>query len=817
MHGDDDMTRTQAAAMTLAMFALADTAAGQTTYQKPPQAILDVLNAELAPSVSLNPTRDTLALIQTARYPSIAELAEPQLRLAGYRINPKTNGPARTTNVTALTLMPVEGGHPRPVELPKGKVGFPDWSPDGKRLAVTVTTADEIQLWVADVESAKFRQVPNVKLNGVLGDPVQWLPDSQHILVRTIPASRGPAPTAPLAPSGPTVQETAGKAGPVRTYQDLLQNAHDENVFEYHGKSQLVLLAFGTDEQKAIGTPDLYTSASFSPNGNYLLVTRLKRPFSYLYTASSFPRQTELCDKNGQPVRTIVDLPLQDKVPIEGVPTGPRSVSWQPTADATLMWTEAQDGGDPKTKVPHREQVYSLSAPFTGEPKPMFKVEHRFNGINHFPDGDRILVTDYDRDRRWTRTVLRKLSEPSAEGTVIFDRSIQDRYNDPGMPLTKRMPNGRTALWVVNDTLFLSSTGATPKGDRPFLDRFNIATKKSERLFQSGESNYESASPLTDDGTKLLVRRESPTDPGNYFLKVGAPTANGLPAGGRNISSETPITTFVDPAPILRKIKKQLVSTKRPDGVTVSFTLYLPPDYQEGEKRPTIFWAYPREFNTADTAGQVTGSTNRFTAMGGYSHLFFLLHGYVVMDEVSVAIVGPPDKANDTFVEQLVSSAKTAIDKAVEMGPVDRDRIGVGGHSYGAFMTANLLAHSDLFRAGIARSGAYNRTLTPFGFQNERRTFWEAPQVYATMSPFHNANKINEPILMIHGIADDNPGTFPVQSERLYQAIRGNGGTARLVMLPHESHGYAAKETIEHVLAEQIAWFDKHVKGAKAR
>ncbi len=797
------MTHTQTAAVAMALFALADTATGQATYQKPPQAILDVLHAELPPNVSLNPTRDTLALIQTARYPDIAELAKPQLRLAGYRINPATNGPARSVNVTGLTFMPVQGGHPRPVELPKGKPGYPDWSPDGKRFAMTVVTDDALELWIGELADAKLHRVPGLKLNGVLGDPIQWLPNSEGLLVRAVPENRGQPPSAPAAPKGPTIQETAGKAGPVRTYQDMLQNSHDEDLFEYYATSQLAIVDAKTKGLVRCGTPAVISSDSVSPDGKYLLVTRIKRPFSYLYPASSFPKVVEVWNNKHEVVTAIADLPLQDKVPIEGVPTGRRSVSWQPTADAALMWVEALDGGDPKTKVPHRDQVFRLTVPFTGDAKALFKVEHRYSGMSHFPDGDRILVSDYDRDRRWTRTMLRKLSALDAEPEVIFDRSIQDRYNDPGTPLTKRMENGRTALWVVNDSLFLSSSGATPKGDRPFLDRFSLLTKKSERLFLCGDETYESATPLNDDGSELLIRRESPTDPGNYFYRKGG--------------KETAITTFVDPVPLLRKIKKQLVTTKRPDGVTVSFTLYLPPDYKDGERRPTVFWAYPREFNSADTAGQVSGSTNRFTTISGYSHLYFLLLGYVVMDDVSVPIVGAPEKANDTFVEQLVGSAKAAIDKAVEMGPVDRDRIGVGGHSYGAFMTANLLAHSDLFRAGIARSGAYNRTLTPFGFQNERRTFWEAPHIYATMSPFHNSTKINEPILLIHGEADNNSGTFPIQSERLYQAIRGNNGTARLVMLPHESHGYAAIESIEHVLAEQVAWFDAHVKGAASR
>jgi len=803
MTGDDDMTRSQAAAMTLALFALAEIpgdSAGQSTYQKPPQAILDVLHAPPAPALSLNPTRDTLLLIQTERYPGIAELAKPQLRLAGFRINPLTNGPARIAHVTGLTLMPVEGGHPRPITLPKGIVGVPQWSPNGFRFATTVTTDIEVQLWVGSTATAAMKRIPFVALNAAFGDPISWMPDSNSLLCELVPGERGKPPETPLAPSGPTVQESSGKAAPVRTYQDMLQNAHDEALYDYYATSQLAVVSLDVPPiAQTVGEPAIFGTASPSPDGKFLLISRLHRPYSYLHPASAFAKTVEVWNRKGKVVRTVAELPLQDKIPIEGVPTGPRNVSWQPTKDATLMWVEALDGGDPKTKVPHRDRAFAHAAPFADAAKSLFEVEHRFSGMNHFPDGDRVLVSDYDRDRRWTRTVLRKLSETDTAPTVLFDRSIQDRYNDPGTLLSKRMANGRSALWVTDDTLFLSGAGATPKGDRPFLDRLNINTKKTERLFQCAEGVYESASPLSDDATKLLIRRESPSDPGNYFYRSG--------------TTETAITTFVDPAPILRQIKKQLVTTKRPDGVTVSFTLYLPPDYKAGEKRPTVFWAYPREFNTADTAGQISGSTDRFTNITGYSHLFFLLQGYVVMDEVSVPIVGAPDKANDTFVEQLVGSAKAAIDKAVEMGPVDRNRIGVGGHSYGAFMTANLLAHSDLFRAGIARSGAYNRTLTPFGFQNERRTYWEAPEVYATMSPFHNVHKIHAPLLLVHGIVDDNPGTFPVQSERLYQALRGNGATARLVMLPHEAHGYAAKETIEHVLAEQIAWFDKYVKG----
>jgi dipeptidyl aminopeptidase/acylaminoacyl peptidase len=194
-----------------------------------------------------------------------------------------------------------------------------------------------------------------------------------------------------------------------------------------------------------------------------------------------------------------------------------------------------------------------------------------------------------------------------------------------------------------------------------------------------------------------------------------------------------------------------------------------------------------------------------------------LTQGYAIFDGPTMPIVGKGETANDTYVEQLVTSAQAAVDKAVEMGIADRDRIGVGGHSYGAFMTANLLAHSEIFRAGVARSGAYNRTLTPFGFQNERRTFWEVPQVYSRMSPFFYADKINEPILLIHGEMDDNSGTFPIQSERLFMALKGHGATVRYVTLPYEAHGYLARESVLDTAAEMLNWLDKWVKGAAPR
>ncbi len=793
-------------ALLVALLMLEASVSAQTAYQKPPQAVADILNAPPIPSVSVSPTRDYLAIIESARYPSIAEVAEPMLRLAGLRINPQTNGPARAPRVVGLAFRKIEGGEPKAVAMPAGaKFSSPVWSHDGKRFAVANTTDKGVELWLGTVADATVRKVDGVQLNAVFATPlrqdaVEWL-NSNELLVKLIPEKRGDSPKPPAAPPGPVVQESSGKAAPVRTFQDMLQNAHDESLFEHYCTAQLAVVGVDGKVTK-LGAPGIVTGFDPSPDGKHLLVSRVKKPFSYLYPYSAFPEITEVWDRTGKVVHVVADLPLQDKVPIEGVPTGPRSVRWVPTEPATLFWAEALDGGDPKAKVPHRDQLFTLPAPFTAKPTAVYKTEHRFRSTSFFENGN-WLVTDFDRDRRWTRTVAIDPRDPSFKPVAVFDRSAQDRYNDPGTPVTTPLPNGQRVIRLVDGFMLLSGAGATPKGEFPILTRFRPVAKTTEVVFKSGEGVYETATALDDTGKKLLVRRESPTAPPNTFLRVDG--------------KETQITNNVDPFPELRKVKRQLVTTKRADGVTISFTLYVPPGVKDGEKLPTVFWAYPREFNSADTASQVSGSPNRFVTPAGFSHLFFLTQGYAVMDEVSMPVVGPPESANDTFIDQLVMNAKAAIDKACDIGPIDRDRIGIGGHSYGAFMTANLLAHSDLFRAGIARSGAYNRTLTPFGFQNERRTFWEAPEVYGKMSPFNSAQKVNEPLLLIHGQADSNPGTFPVQSERMYQAVRGNGGTVRLVLLPHEDHGYSAKESVEHVLAEQIGWFDKYVKNAKPR
>ncbi len=794
----------------------ASLAIAQAPYQKPPKEVLDILNAAPPPMPSLSPARDRVLLVESERYPSIAELAEPMLRLAGERIDPNTNGQHHPGHILGLSLLNVADGKTTMLQLPPHsslnlavaggpRSGGSSWSADGRHVALTNTLPNTIELWILEAATGRIRRITGVALNDAYGTAVRWMPDQRTLLVQTVPAGRGRPPVEPKVPKGPTVQENVGKAAPVWTYEDLLKDAHDEDLFDYYATAQLGTVDVLTGKWTPIGKPAIFQSADPSPDGKHILVARIHRPYSYLVTASSFPREVEVWDRAGAVVFTLASQPLQEGVRTDGVATGPRSFRWCATEPATLVWAEALDGGDPRAKVPYRDRLLRLRAPFKDTPEELGRTQFRFGSIQWLEKDGIALVSESDRNTRRSRTWLLNASDPSAAPRLLWDRNTQDRYNDPGSPVTWQLPNGEHVILRNADTIFLSGQGASPQGNRPFLDEFDLKTLNSERIFRCEEKTYETLLGLLDrNASKFLTRFETPSEPPNVFLRT------------RGGSDKRALTSFQDPTPQLRGIHKELVKYERPDGVQLSFTLYLPPGDRQGERLPTVMWAYPLEYTDPNAAGQVSGSPYSYTSITGMSHLFFLTQGYAILDNASMPVVGDAETVNNTYIEQIVASAKAAIDKAVEMGVTDRSRVGVGGHSYGAFMTANLLSHCDLFRAGIARSGAYNRTLTPFGFQSERRTVWEAPETYIKMSPFMYADKINTPILLIHGEADNNSGTFPIQSERYYHALKGNGKTVRYVVLPLESHGYAARESIEHVLYEMISWFGRYVKNAQA-
>jgi dipeptidyl aminopeptidase/acylaminoacyl peptidase len=764
-----------------------------STYLLPPKEVIDAFDTKPLPEATLSPSKKVIALTSRRAQPTIGALSQPMLRIAGARINPKNFGTHRTPLIYAIALKKIADGSEVSVTVPpKAIIPNVRFSPDGSKLSFYNAKSDDIELWVANVATGNAKVVAN-HLNATIGDPCDWLRDNATLVCKFVPMGRGPAPAEPSVPGGPNIQENEGKTAQVATFEDMIKTAHDEDLFEYYFTSQLALVDTASGTKTSIGKPAIFSNVTPSPSGEYILTTAIKRPFSHLLPLFGFPEDVLILDRKGGIVRKIADRPAREGVPLTGVETGPRGHRWRLDQPATVIWAKALDGGDLKNKVPFRDKVMSLGEPFTTEATEIAKTEWRFTNIAYTEKGVGLL-SEFDRPSRKTRTWI---LESGAEPRKLWERKQDAAYDNPGTPVTRRNDG---PIMQVDDAIYLIGQGASPEGDRPFLDRLNLKTLASERVFRSAPDAYEiPIAPLTDDAAQILRRRETPKDPPNYLV------------GDRQI------TDFKDPQPQLRGVEHQYVTYQRKDGVKLSATLYLPPGYKKGERIPVIMWAYPREFGDADSASQVSGSDNRFTMVSGYSHMFLLLSGYAIFDNPTMPIVGPGETANDHYVEQLVDSAQAAIDKVVDMGVGDRDRMGVGGHSYGAFMTANLLAHSRLFRAGFAESGAYNRSLTPFGFQSERRTFWEVPDLYAKMSPFWYADKVKDPILLMHGEADDNSGTFPIQSERFYMALKGYGATVRYVTLPSEAHGYAARETLLHVLAERINWFDKYVKNAPAR
>lgn len=782
-------------------------------YQTPPKEIVDLVDAPTTPSVFLNSSNDWMLLLESPPLLRMEDLSQPELKLAGLRFNPQTNDQTRPGYYINIALMKVgPGNEPKKIQLPAdAKVRNPSWAADGKRFAFTISGSNGVELWTGDVESASVKRVGTFYLNQVYrSSPFQWVSDSQHIIARVVVKTPSSKEETLRTPSGPVIQETAERKAPAVTFQDLLKTPQDADVFEQHITSSIVRIdPDGTITELVKGTIE---RAEPSPDGNYLLVETIHRPFSYLLPEFRFPRKVEILDNKGKPVKQIADLPLQDTVPVDfdAVPAGPREFEWRPDQPATLYWVEAQDQGDPKIEAAIRDLVYSQSAPFTEKPIEIASTTLRFERID-WSDKDIALITESWWKNRKTKTWRFSPSNPSQKPQLVFDRSSEDRYSDPGYPVFKTTTLGTSVIRLAKDgkTIFLSGDGASPEGDRPFLDELDLTTGKTNRLWRSEAPNYEFVyEVMDDDGQHILTSRESVSEPTNYFLRDLK----------RNKLEQ--LTNFPHPSPQLAKAKKELIRYKRADGVDLTGTLYLPPGYdqQKDGPLPVLMWAYPQEFKSADAASQVTDSPYRFIRVTGGSPLFWLVRGYAILDDPSMPIIGEGEnEPNDTYVEQLVASAQAAVDELVKRGVGDRNRMAIGGHSYGAFMTANLLAHSDLFRAGIARSGAYNRTLTPFSFQAEKRTFWEATDTYIKMSPFTYADKINEPILLIHGMDDNNTGTFPIQSERLYQALKGLGGTARLVMLPYEAHSYRARESVLHVLFEMDRWLDLYVKNYKEK
>jgi len=791
-------------------------------YAQPPKHVLDVLHAPPPAQPYVSPTRDTILLVSWVQYPTIAQVAEPYLKLAGVRVEPRTRRKHDTPGgygvaqcAHSFTLVAVATSRETKVMLPAG--GCADgiaWTADGKRFAFRNTSADAVELWVGELTGAT-RRIGNLRLNPMLGASHQWLADQKTLLVKLVPDKAGPAPAGSVRTTGPSVQQSDGQSGEFSTYEarDTLANKHDEDLFEYYGTSQLAAVDVAAGTVTRLGKPAVLTEVDPAPDGEHIRVTAIRKPYSYAVTYDRFAHDVAVWTRGGK-AYPLAQLPVADRVPIHGEPTGPRAYDWRPTEPATLIWVEALDGGDWNKKVPARDKVMTQSAPFASPAVELTRTEQRFKNFDWTAQRNVALLSDHDENRHWQRTFVVNVDDPKVKPRVLWDMSSDERYKDPGQPVYDFLPNGKRVVRRDGSAIFVRGRGASTEGDRPFLDRIDLESRKTERLFRSDKTSLESVLTFTDVSNKnFLTWHQSPIDPPNAMLRTLAGPLPGAKAGEATIAStKRAVTKIPDPTPAVRAIKKRLVKYKRRDGTALSFTLYTPPNYQEGTRVPAILYAYPTDYASAATAGQVSGSEQVFTQLGDYRLL--LLSGYAIIDNAAFPIVGDPKKAYDTYLEQLVDDARAAVDKAVALGVVDRDRIGVTGHSHGALMTANLIAHTKLFKAGVATSGSYNKTLTPFGFQNERRSVWKAQKVYLKASTFFFADKIKLPLLIMHGDDDANPGTTPLQAVKLFEAIRGNGGTARLVMLPHEPHWYAAMESNEQLAYEELMWFDKYVKNA---
>ncbi len=778
------------------------------SYQLPHDNILELADAPLAPSLRMDSKSDKMLFLYRSNFKSIAELSETEMRLGGLRINPVTNIGSRQNYYTDIKIRNGRNNDNVAVKgLPEnGRYAYFSFSPDETKVAFTNTTETGVELWVLDFNTAIASKLTNATINANMRSPFAWFKDNNSLLVKMLSNNRKPLiDTKTAVPNGPTISVSEeGVKAQNRTYQDLLKNRNDEHNFEQLALSQLYKVSLNGSKTKW-KDDDMYTGMSFSPDGKYIMINTIQKPFSYIVTYGRFPSNTNIYDTNGNLVSAFLKVPLIEDLPkgFMATRTGKRNVSWRTDKPSTLYWAEALDGGDPAIDVAFRDEIFELDAPFNGTAKSLIKLKQRYAGIIW---GNNNTAIAYDRwwNNRNSKTYVFNPSNNSEAPTILWDRNYQDRYSDPGNFATKRNEYGRYTLELDGNDAYLIGAGYSKEGKFPFIDKINLSDKQTKRLYQSTETNkLESINDILDvKKGEILVRVESKNEFPNYYVK-----------NIKRKKGAIPLTRFENPFKSIQNVHKEVINYKRDDGLDLSGELYLPTNYEKGKKYPMIVWAYPREYKDKSSASQSTSNPNRFTYPSYGSPIFWVTRGYVVLNNASFPIVGEGDKEpNDSFRSQLVANGKAAIDAVDKLGYIDRSRVAVGGHSYGAFMVANLLSHSNLFAAGIARSGAYNRTLTPFGFQSEERSYWEAPEVYYTMSPFMHADKMKTPLLLIHGEADNNSGTYPLQSERYFNALKGLGAPVRLVMLPKESHGYRARESVMHLLWEQDQWLEGHVK-----
>ena len=782
---------------------------GNYIYQRPPNEILELVDVSLPPRVLIDENKKFMVHLYRDSYKSIIDLSNPEIKLAGLRLNPNSNSRSRTNyynNVMISKMDQIDKSAKQIKGLPKNpKLANIKWSPDQTKIAMTNTKEEGVELWFIDLEKLTAKKLTGPKLNASLGDVITWYQDSKNILAKfKLKNSPDIIDGVDVVPTGPIISSNDGKKAQNRTYQDLLKNEVDEKNFETLARSVLSKVSL-KGKTKLLAKKNLYHEIDFSPDGKFILISIIQKPFSYLVPYYRFSMKYAIYSSKGKELTVLHEVPLIEDLPkgFMAVRTGPRNFSWRSDRPSDLIFVEALDGGNPEKDIKYRDEIFEIGYPFKQNKVSLLKTINRFYRIDWCND-TLALGYDYWWNTRNTKTYVFSPSNSNKKPKIIIDRNYQDRYNDPGSFVKRRNFYGKSILAVNENNLFLMGDGFRDDGQFPFIDKVDLNSLKKVRLYESSfKDKKEDLLDFEVDNNMILTRIESASEYPNYFFR------------DLKTDSLTKITDFENPFLSIMDVSKEVIEYKRSDGIDLSATLYLPKGYDVNKKQklPMIMWAYPREFKDNKSASQITQNKNEFTFPYWGSPIYWLTRGYVVLDDVSFPIIGEGDnQPNDNFRKQLVDNASSAINRVYELGYIDKEKVAIGGHSYGAFMVANLLSHSKLFAAGIARSGAYNRTLTPFGFQSEERNYWEAPDTYYNMSPFMHAEKVETPLLLIHGVEDNNSGTYPLQSERYFNALKGLGATTRLVMLPKESHSYRAKESIMHMLWEQDRWLEKYVK-----
>ena len=806
----------------------------QSSYIMPPAPITDYINRDknLASLDRISPGGNYFLIPSTTELSTAELMSQKIYRLAMLKVTPATNRELdhSTYGIYALKIFSLKDKTSRQVKLPPDSF-FSDmvWSPDGKKIAFLAHLPNGTQVWIADAETGTAEALSDAPVMATIAARpqsgrssatpsrmLQWTSDGSLVTL-LVPSNRGAEPVLNPVPAGPIVRHSLDKPTPTRTLPFLLRTPHDADLFRYYTTAQPAILARGRAPQ-IIGAPAMYLSISVSPDGKYLLTDRIIEPFSYLVGYDAFPHQYEVMDIAGNILATVSKAPAELALRRDGDAGGadlPRDLAWRPDGKGlSFIMTEPRDkkAEGAQEASERQERIMLLELPFAMDrAKVLVSSARRISEVSYSRDGRYVFATLAERPRAGGKRLqdiaaYDLTSEPPQAFVLAKGIDPEDVVNLPGTLMTRTTGNGigYAAVSADGQAGFLESPGH--KADfkpRPFIDRVIIRTGEKRRVFEGSADMYERPlAALDGDLTHLIVSRESSRKAPDSYLW----TNEGF---GENLTNNK------DPYPDLTACKRIDFEFQRSDGVTVHGRISLPLNYKEGTRVPAVFWDYPREYGTSEeyARGAITSrNNNAYTPLSflRWSDLW-LTQGYALV-YTDIPILGKATAYNDNYLTHLLDSVYGAIRKLDQMGLIDMDRLGHGGHSYGAFATANLLAHSPFFKAGIAGDGAYNRTLTPMTFQQERRYFWEATTTYLEMSPFFYADQINAPLLMYHGGDDDNSGTYLIQSERMMQALTGLGKKAVLYIYPFEAHSPRCKETYLDIWARWIDWFDKYVK-----